>query len=160
MYRERLENAKGFGEIFSLVKSSLAEKLGLHRAGLSLVLMDLPRNILAQHQIGSNSIVMNRKVLEAIKAESSTKLEQNSYIFVVLLHEYLHSFGISDENRVRELVCDIVEYTFGKDHPTYTAATNPLSLLDNKQLLFKDVDAPSKPSIIKDFDKESMPFIG
>jgi len=160
MYRERLENANGFEEIFSLVKSSLAEKLGLHRAGLSLVLMDLPPNILAQHQIGSNSIVMNRKTLEAIKAGPGSKLERNSYIFVVLLHEYLHSFGISDEERVRGLVCEVVEYAFGRDHPTYTAATDPLSLLDNKQLLFKDIDVSSKPSIIRDFDKESMPFIG
>ncbi|MEM3873464.1 MAG: hypothetical protein QXE05_12970, partial [Nitrososphaeria archaeon] len=130
MYKEKLEKAKEYNDIFTLIKSVVAEKLGLHRAGLSLVLADLPITILGLHEIGSNSIVMNRRILENIALEYD-KIYRNAYIFVVLLHEYLHSFGFSDEKKVREMVLDIVEFAFGKEHPAYLAALNPLSFVGN-----------------------------
>lgn len=159
MYKKKLEEAKGFGEIFSLVKNVVAEKLGIHRAGLSLVLMDLPPNILAFHEMGSNAIVMNRRTLEAIALGINDRLTGNAYIFVTLLHEYLHSLGFAEEDRVRSLVHDIVVDVFGKDHPAYMAAVNPLSLIGDKQILLKRLNSSEPPSIVKDFDRESMPFI-
>jgi len=160
MYAERLKDAKGFDEIFSLVKTLVAEKLGLHRAGLSLVLADLPPNILALHEMGSNTIVMNRKTLEAISAQTEDRTAKNAYIFVTLLHEYLHSFGFSDERKVRETVANIVASTFGREHPAYAAAVNPLTLLGGKQPHTGGSGAPRPPTIVKDFDRESTPYIG
>ncbi len=158
MYSEKLEKAVKYGEIFNIVKMAVAERLGLHRAGLSLVLMDLPPNVLGMHQLGSNSIVMDSKILDAVNSGLSSKIERNSYIFVILLHEYLHSFNISSEQKVRDLVIDVVEFSFGKGHPTHNLARNPLSLFGNIPITIKR--SPSEPSIIRDFDRESMPFIG
>ncbi|MCX8189368.1 MAG: hypothetical protein N3F64_06620 [Nitrososphaeria archaeon] len=160
MYAEKLENAKGFDEIFALIKSIVAKRYGLHRAGLGLVLADLPPSVLGLHEMGSNSIVMNRKMLEAIALEASNNIDKNAYIFVVLLHEYLHSFGFYDERRVREMVLDIVEFAFGKEHPAYRAAVNPLSIIGKKNIVLEGLNSIEPPTIIKDFDRESMPFIG
>ena len=157
MYTEKLEKAETYGEIFNIVKMFAEERLGLHRAGITLVLMDLPPHVLGMHQMGSNVIVMDKKILDAIDADLSSKVERNSYIFVVLLHEYLHSFNIASEERVRGLVLDVVEYAFGKNHPIHNAALNPLSLFENKRILIKR--SPSNPYVIRDFDRESMPFI-
>ncbi len=159
MYRERLEEAKEFDEIFSLIKGVVAKRFGLHRAGLSLVLADLPPTILALHEMGSNSIVVNRKILEAMALEAGNRINRNSYIFVVLLHEYLHSFGFSDEKMVREMVLDIVEFAFGRDHPAYLAAVDPLSLVGDKNMILGGLNSIGPPTIVKDFDRESMPFI-
>ena len=158
MYEEMLEKAKGFGDIFNLVKMATNQRLGLHRAGLSLVLMDLQPNVLAQHQIGSNAIIMDKKVLEAVNQTLENKVERNSYVFVVLLHEYLHSFGITSEERVRTLVMDVVDFAFPGNHPAHGIALNPLSLFDEKLIIFRP--SHDKPYIIKDFDRESMPYIG
>lgn len=158
MYSEQLDKADGYGEIYNIVKNTVEERLGLHRAGLTLVLMDLPQHVLGMHQMGSNAIVMDKKILDAIDTYSSSRVERNSYIFVVLLHEYLHSFNIASEGRVRSLVLDVVEYAFGKDHPVHYAALNPLSLFENKPIMIRH--SPSIPSVIRDFDRESMPFIG
>lgn len=140
MYKERFEKVKEFDGIFSLIKDVVAKRFGLHRAGLSLVLADLPPTILALHEMGSNSIFVNRKILETMALETDNRINRNSYIFVVLLHEYLHSFGFSDEKIVREMVLDIVKFAFGSDHPAYLAAVDPLSLVGDK-------------------DRESMSFI-
>ncbi|MEM4177949.1 MAG: hypothetical protein QXS29_10345 [Nitrososphaeria archaeon] len=158
MYKEELERAKEFNDIFALVKRTVAEKLGLHRAGLSLILADLPPTILGLHEMGSNSIVMNRRVLEEIALEDN-KIYRNSYIFVVLLHEYIHSFGFYDEKKVREMVLNVVEFAFGKEHPAYFVALNPLSLVGNRNIMLKGLNSIEPPTIVKDFDKESMPFI-
>ena len=158
MYSEKLEKAQKYGEVFNIVKVAAEERLGLHRAGLTLVLMDLPTNVLGMHQMGSNAIVMDKKILNAINMGLNSKVERNSYIFVILLHEYLHSFNIASEERVRGLVLDVVEYAFGKDHPAHNVALNPLSLFENKPIVTRR--SPSEPSIIRDFDRESMPFIG
>ncbi|MEM3503545.1 MAG: hypothetical protein QW134_04920 [Nitrososphaeria archaeon] len=101
MYKEKLEKAKEYNDIFTLIKSVVAEKLGLHRAGLSLVLADLPITILGLHEMGSNSIVMNRRILENIALEYD-KIYRNAYIFVVLLHEYLHSLDFLTKRRLEK----------------------------------------------------------
>jgi hypothetical protein len=160
MYAEKLERANSFDEIFSIVKSVVAKKLGLHRAGLSLVLADLPPNILALHEMGSNTIVMNRQTLEAISVQTEDKIVRNSYIFVTLLHEYLHSFGFADERKVREMVANVVVSTFGREHPTYIAAVNPLTLLGGKQVHLGSLSPSRPPTIVRDFDRESTPYIG
>jgi hypothetical protein len=92
-YRDRLLQVKDFNDAFELVKMAVNEKFKMHRAGLSLILQGLPTSLGAYHILGSNMIIINRRILDIIKKRKSPE-EYNSYLFMVLAHEYLHSFGI------------------------------------------------------------------
>ncbi|MGQ9781106.1 MAG: hypothetical protein ACUVQ8_02465 [Nitrososphaeria archaeon] len=155
---ETLETAKSLSEIFSIIKMVVNERLGLHRAGLTLVIMDLPPNVLAQYQMGSNMIVMDGKALDALDHALVDRVERNSYAFVVLLHKYLHSLGIVSEEKVRRLVLNVVEHAFPGNPIIRRVALNPTDLIGNGQFTLK----PSRrtPSLVRDFDRESMPYIG
>jgi len=96
-YSMELDKCEDFSDVFELVKKAVKDVLGRWRVGLMLVLADLPINIGAYHSLGSNSIVVNRKILEAVKDSIKSKRKLNSWIFLVLLHEYLHSLGYVDE---------------------------------------------------------------
>ena len=158
MFDKELKEAKGFDDVFKLVKRAAEEKLGLHRAGLTLILADLPIQILAQHQIGSNAILMNINVLDVVSRGAEDKVDLNSYLFVVLLHEYLHSLGMVSEDQVRKFVIEVVEYAFGEDHPARKVAMNPIGGLDLRMSFIEHTR--NEPSLVRDFDRDSMPFIG
>ena len=154
---DKLYKARNFDEIFNLVKRLVYEHLGYRRAGLSLVLEDLPIGILGYHAITSNFIVVNRRVLEAAERLGDRRL-LNSLIYIVLLHEYLHSLGILSESRVRKTVTEITEKYFGRDVLPYR-----LSLKPYNEELIKEVSkirGSRKGEIIRDFDRESTTYIG
>lgn len=158
--RDELEKSKTFGEIFELVKKAVRRTTGLHRAGLELVLMSLPNNVGALHEIGSNMIIMNETLLEAVLQISRSRIEVNSYVFVILLHEYLHSLGYIDEEEVRFMVKRIVSEVLGEDHIAYhLASTSIYEVYPQLQML-----GPGKigkdTKIVKDFDRESTQYIG
>ena len=96
-YRDRLLQIKDFNGAFELVKMAVNEKFKMHRAGLSLILQGLPTNLGAYHVLGSNMIIINRRILDIIRKRKSHE-EYNSYLFMVLAHEYLHSFGVVKES--------------------------------------------------------------
>ncbi|MEM2881700.1 MAG: hypothetical protein QXL35_00400 [Candidatus Bathyarchaeia archaeon] len=147
-----------FEEIFRIVKKAVKAILGKERAGLMLVLADLPPNIGAFHSFGSNSIVLNRLALEAMRAEAKEEIEVKSYIFVVLLHEYLHSLGHLDEAQTRRLVYEISKELFGEGHPaTRMAARGPLELLEGVMARGDMGERP--PKIVKEFDPAYRGYI-
>ncbi|MGB7952524.1 MAG: hypothetical protein WCF23_00970, partial [Candidatus Nitrosopolaris sp.] len=78
---------KNFNDAFELVKLAVNSKFNMHRAGLSLILQGLPSRIGAYHILGSNVIVVNRTILNIIQQHKSIE-EYNSYLFMVLVHEY------------------------------------------------------------------------
>ena len=88
-YQSKLLSLKNFNDVFELVKSAVDAKFKMHRAGLSLVLQVLPTQLGAYHILGSNMIIMNKRILDIIKSKKSL-LEYNAYLFMVLCHEYLH----------------------------------------------------------------------
>ena len=102
--RHRLEQSKDFNDVFNLVKAAVENTIRLHRAGLTLVLSSLPNHIGAYHVMGSNLIVMNRNILAMVQATSSSKAEENAFVFSILTHEYLHALGFADEGTVRNMV--------------------------------------------------------
>ncbi|MCF8884600.1 MAG: hypothetical protein QXK95_01170 [Nitrososphaerota archaeon] len=158
-FRKKLADASTFGEIFNLVKKAVKNTLGLHRAGLELVLMNLPNNIGGLHEVGSNTIIMNKTLLEGVIELAKSKIEVNSYVFVVLLHEYLHSLGYIDDEEVSSLVKKIVAESLGEDHPAYEiASTSIFTIYPELQML-----GPGKigrdMKIIKDFDKDNVNYI-
>ena len=91
---DKLRNLKDFNEVFEFVKYSVNSIYEMKRAGLSLMLHRMPTRVGAYHVLGSNVIAINSILLDMVKEYSKSNVEYNSYLFTVLLHEYLHSFGI------------------------------------------------------------------
>ncbi len=158
-FRRRLEEAESFGEIFRVVKSAVQEVLKTRRAGLELILADLPSGIGAVHQPGSNAIVMNRRYLQMLLRSSKTRVEINSHVFFILLHEYLHSLGVLDEDETKILSLRVIRETLGEDHPAYRIAVKDISEL--RSLLEKEQDLGSDENveIVKDFDTDNTQYI-
>jgi hypothetical protein len=113
---EKIASLKDFDETFELVKAVVLQKFKLHRAGLSLILQMMPSNLGAYHMLGSNAIVVNTYLLTTLKKIVKSTEEYNSYIFMVLAHEYLHSLGIVDENAVRQMTFELCTWMLGNDH--------------------------------------------
>lgn len=156
-FKYSLENADDFQSIFELIKRIVKRVLGRERSGLMLFLADLPAEIGAFHGLGSNSIVMNRRILEALRRSGRNRVEVNSYIFVILLHEYLHSLGYVDEHLTRRLVYKIVAEVFGRDHPaTRMAVEGPRRFLDRLDLIPVE-ERP--PELVKEFDPTYQRYI-
>jgi hypothetical protein len=148
-----------FNEVFELVKSTVSKKFDLHRAGLSLILQVMPSNLGAYHILGSNIIVLNKFVLGIIKQLSKSSEDYNSYLYMVLAHEYLHSFGIIDENAVRQMTHDLCRSLFGESHiSTLMAKDDPSSIFPQ----LKNITNHSfykQFEIIQNFDRASFSYI-
>jgi len=114
--KEKLASAGGFDEIFELVKKAVDQVLGIHRAGLTLVLGDIPNQVGAYHEMGSNAIVMNRNLMKIVWRSTKSRQRRNAYTFMILLHEYLHTLGLTDDAQVRELSRKITDAYVGKGH--------------------------------------------
>ncbi|MEM1575100.1 MAG: hypothetical protein QXF09_04790 [Nitrososphaerota archaeon] len=155
---EQLNQANSFNDIFKIVKKVVQIKLGEHRSGLSLILLELPSYMGAFHQIGSNSIVMNKTILNAMALLTKSKTEFNSYVFNILLHEYLHSLGHIREEEVRLLVREITEFAFGQDHIATKMAIHPLFKL-YPELTYLGFKKSGELEIVKDFDMDNATYI-
>jgi len=155
-FSEQLEKSRDYGDLFEIVKKVVKKKLGRERAGLMLYLGNLPLHIGAFHGVGSNGIVINKRLLNAISFSSAVEI--NSYIFTLLLHEYLHSLGYMNERQVRRLVYEICEEAFGKDHPATKFA---FSLPKSKLILskFHPDDENVGLEIVKDFERSHLSYI-
>src|SRR5919108_3279227 len=142
-----------FNDVFDLVKSSVLKKFDLHRAGLSLILQVMPSNLGAYHILGSNIIVLNKFVLGIIKQFSKTSEQYNSYLYMVLAHEYLHSFGIIDENAVHQMTYDLCKSLFGESHISTLMAKDDLSSLFPQLKNMANYSFHRQFEVIKNFDK-------
>ena len=71
---------------------------GRHRAGLTLYLAELPTNVGAFYPVGSNVIVMNKELLKVVDESPKSKRVKTSFVYSILLHEYLHSLGYLNES--------------------------------------------------------------
>ena len=103
--KEDFENAENVKDIFEVVRDSVRLTLNESRAGLDLGLIDLGNGqnelLSAYYPVGSNIIVLNKTPLKRITQTKPELLKP--YVFVVLLHEYLHTLGYLDEQTVRSL---------------------------------------------------------
>ena len=124
--RRALSSADGFDEIFQMVKVATERTTGMHRAGLTLVLGDIPNDVGAYHEMGSNAIVMNRNILRIVENLSKTRSKRNAYVFMILLHEYLHSLGYTRDRQVRTLGRRISDEYLGRRHLAGEMAVRPL----------------------------------
>jgi hypothetical protein len=162
-----LETSENFGDIFEIVKKSVKQQLGIERAGLMLVLADLPMHLGAFHGVGTNQIVMNRALLDRIVAAGHPRGNINAFVYSILLHEYLHSLGVIDESEVRRLVNEISLNTFGPDHPAFTIASKgPWSLLREVEFVDTHISDETRlklkerrAELVTDFDRSHRSYI-
>jgi hypothetical protein len=157
--QSKIANLIDFNEVFELVKFTVSKKFDLHRAGLSLILQVMPSNLGAYHILGSNIIVLNKFVLEIIKQLSKSSEDYNSYLYMVLAHEYLHSFGITDENAVRQMTYDLCRSLFGESHIyTVMAKDDPSSIFPQLKNMTNHT-FNKHFEIIQNFDRSSFSYI-
>ncbi len=118
-FGEELESTKDLADIFELVKRVVRKKTGKERAGLMLGLANLgggPQGFVgAFFPIATNIIVMNSLPLKRIK--ETDPVLYKPYVFHILLHEYLHTLGVIDEDATRRKAYEISAAAFGKTHP-------------------------------------------
>ena len=102
---------------------------------------------------------MNRRILNIVK-NYKTKEEYNSYLFMILIHEYLHSFGIIDEVEVRKMTYNLVSSLLGEDHfATKIARYQPWNVFPELNLVSSNTFEQNF-EIIKNFDKTTQYYIG
>lgn len=158
-FRKKIANLKDFDEILELVKSVVLQKFGMHRAGLSLVLQMMPSNLGAYHMLGSNTIVMNSYLLAAVRKVAGSTEEYNSYMFMVLSHEYLHSLGIVDENTVRQMTFELCKWMLGEDYSATRMAKEDPSMIYPELRSMKQPHFSRDFQVVKNFDKANQSYI-
>jgi hypothetical protein len=152
-YRSRLENARSYGEVWKIVKDSVEFSLHKRRGGMMLFLEDLPIQLGAYHPIGTNNIVLNRRLVQIVEATIESPRAVNALIYNLLLHEYLHALGEYSEIDVRQWVYMIARKCFGENYVvTALAEKSPWALL--KGIPLEAINAPKRAmEIVKDFEK-------
>lgn len=148
-----------FDDIFSIVKKSVEKTLKQHRAGLTLILSELPNAIGAYHAMGSNYIVMNKTIMDSVFTLAKNKKEYNSFIFSIFTHEYLHALGYVNEEKVRKLVFRVSEDNFGRNHPVTNISSKGIIEIYPELRNLGEGRIGNKQIIIKKFDTSSMPYI-
>ena len=156
---EKIASLKDFDEIFELVKAVVLQKFKLHRAGLSLILQMMPSSLGAYHMLGSNAIVVNTYLLTILKKTVISTEEYNSYLFMVLAHEYLHSLGIVDENAVRQMTFELCKWMLGNDHTaTKMAKEGPSAIYPELRSMVQSQFGRDF-QVVRNFDKTNQTYI-
>jgi len=111
-----LERPADYDAVFRVVRGAVRSVLGRERPGLGLGLANLPPSIGAYWQVTGNLIVLNEGLVAAMRAHATSPLELNSFVYVILAHEYLHSLGYLDERAVRRVTAEVTRAAFGAHH--------------------------------------------
>jgi hypothetical protein len=135
------------------VKRAVRKTLGLHRVGLMLLLGNLPMRVGAFHPMGTNEIVLNRRLIK-----TKTGISERSHVFAILLHEYLHSLGFEDEAQVRRLTYRVCLDNFGRGSPVVEAAlTGPWADLSEED--FDDLEPELNLELVHNFERPDIGYI-
>jgi len=157
--QKRLDNAQGYSAVWEIVKDNVKVVLNKKRRGMLLFLDDLPLRVGAYHPLGTNNIVLNRTLVNIVEATIKSKKLLNSFVYTLLLHEYLHALGYIREAEVRPLVYKVSKTCFGEEHTaTRLAKSSPWALLQGLPL--DTLKAPKRVmEIVKDFEKTNQRYI-
>ena len=121
-----LDAPASYDRVFQVVRGAVRHVLGIERPGLGLGLSDLPPFLGAYWQVTGNLIVVNEGLVRSMKANASSPLEFNSFVYVILAHEYLHALGYLDETAVRKVTARVTRAAFGAHHPATQMAEGDL----------------------------------
>ena len=116
-FSRQLDECNNLEQIFMLVQEAVKKSIQIRRDNMQISLMNLPSFIGGFHPLGSNVIGVNKGLLQAV-LEICGKKTAKSFLFHVLLHEYLHSLGLVDEGRTDALAYQISENLLGENHPS------------------------------------------
>ena len=157
--RNRLDNAQGYNEVWEVVKENAKAVLKRQRRGMMLFLDDMPLRLGAYHPLGTNNIVLNRALIQIVEATTNSRKLLNSFVYTLLLHEYLHALGYIPEAEVRPLVYRISKECFGEEHiAAKLAELGPWSILQGLPL--DALKAPKRVmEIVKDFEQTNHRYI-
>lgn len=111
-----LEGPADYDAVFRVVRGAVHRVLGIERPGLGLGLSNLPPYVGAYWQVTGNLIVLNEGLVQAMRANAASSLEFNSFVYVILAHEYLHALGYLDETAVRKVTAYVTRQAFGPEH--------------------------------------------
>ncbi len=160
----KLEKAKSISEVFTLVSDLIHETFNVRNNGLLVAMDNIPvsnQGIVAGLYVpDEKTIVVNKLLLKEIKAKNPDLL--NSYLFHVLLHEYLHSIGFVDEKETRKLTFLISNRHFGIDHKTTKIALNInkfIGLFGNGEIPYQNMDTRVR-ALPEPVDKWTINYIG
>jgi hypothetical protein len=158
-YRSRIDEVEGFSGIWEIVKDTVKATLGKHRRGMLLFLDDLPLYLGAYHQLGTNNIVLNRRLVNIVETVTKSKKMVNAFVYSILTHEYLHALGHVSEAEVRSLVYEVARECFGNNHIVTTLAEKtPWILL--KGIPSSRMAMPKQAmELVKDLEKPNQRYI-
>lgn len=156
---KRLDSAASYAEVWQIVKDTVHATFRKRRESMMLFLDDLPLQIGAYYPVGTNNIVLNRRLVEIVEAALSDKKTVNALVYNLLLHEYLHALGELSEVEVRRQVVAVVRKCLGEEHKaTVLAKKSPWVLL--KDLPFDVAATPKRVMrIVRDFEKTTNRYI-
>jgi hypothetical protein len=121
-----LDQPADYNTIYRVVRGAVRQALGIDRPGLGLALSDLPPGLGAYWQVTGNLIVLNESLVQTMNRHASSTTEFNSFVFVILAHEYLHALGYLDEGAVRKVTAQVVRTVLGPEHPATRMASGDL----------------------------------
>jgi hypothetical protein len=157
-----LEKAKNLPDIYEIVKKAVYTEFNRKRAGIMLGLADLGEGANAwiggYHVISSNAIVMNSRPLKYV--ESNHPELYKPYAFVILLHEYIHSLGVTNERQCRTITYQIVKELFQNHVVTEMAADISKFLPKLRQVKYgwhPGID--SNIYYVRNFDRSSASYV-
>ncbi|MCK4848620.1 MAG: hypothetical protein KAT16_06330 [Candidatus Heimdallarchaeota archaeon] len=125
-------DSNDYSQLFDLIRRIVRDTLRKSHSGILLGLVDLgfhPQGFVGGfHRVGTNEIYLNRNVLHLMR-EETPKDHYKAYVFHLLLHEYIHSTGVIDEQQTRDLTKGISRAIFDTKHPVYKIALFGLNAL-------------------------------
>ncbi len=114
-----------FSGLFNLVRDIISDKMNKKRSHILLGLIELGFNrggfIGGLHLGGSNEIFLNKSALKVMQSESKSEYYK-AYLFILLLHEYIHSIGVMNELKTRKFTRVIAQEVFDDNHPVVKLA--------------------------------------
>lgn len=158
----QLDVSKDIPDIFELVKAAVYKTEKKRRPGLMLGLADLGGGgnawIGGFHVVASNAIILNTRPMQYLHAIHPELYKP--YVFVVLLHEYLHTLGALDERECQEETHRVASSLFGS-HVVSQMAMDISRFLPFFQFAQHGWMPSKDPSfrILVGFDRSSVTYI-
>jgi len=98
------------------VQDDVLKRMG-KRAEAYIQFASFNPSILGFVRAGSNVIYVNEIPYRRVAIDSE---KSHDYLYVVILHEYLHLIGIADEREVRKITLEIVGNKFGENSNAFS----------------------------------------
>nr|MDO8118346.1 hypothetical protein [Candidatus Sigynarchaeota archaeon] len=165
------ELKKQIPDVFEGVKRDVKKVINRSRAGLNLGFVEM--GISSQGFIGGmffsggTMILMNVTALDVLVNEINTNANKSpemaiSYVYHVMMHEYIHSLGFLDETTCQQVTRHVTRKLFPPDHPVAIMAERgigvyfPRFTYAPEHLAFHPRDGSVE--LIKNFDKSNTMY--